>query len=196
MRLVLSRLNGHGREANQDTTGSPTWVAVCPNHDGNTGPGVRFDQDTNGNVAVHPHRRNGEIICTPEQILGALAITNDRIRPYSNNGHRNGLGTASDPFARPARHRNSGPVEDSHEIFECLKTALAEGGYAERRGHPRYRCPACGAKGDGHGLRITHNPNAAGTKRKILLICDSNRCPAEETAGHDPGRDLRRRRRR
>ena len=180
MRLVLRRLNTHGRKVDQDPTGGPIWFVACPNHDGRSGI-IRFDQHNDGTVAVHPHRDNGEIVCEPGQILGALAIDDDRIRPFSNNGH-GGLGTKADPFARPARPRNTdGPTEDSYEIFERLKTALVEGGYDEGRGASgRYRCPACGAKGDGHGLRITHKPNAFGTKRKVLLICDSNRCEPEE----------------
>ena len=179
MRLVLRRFQTHGRDIRQDDRGGPTWIGDCPNHDGRSGM-VRLDQHTNGTVAVHPHRDNGTIICTPEVILSAIAVADDRIKPYSTNGYGGGLGTKADPFARPARTRPDGPVEDSYEIFERLKQALVDGGYADRRGHPRYRCPACGSPGDGHGLRIQHNPNAAGTRRKILLICDSNRCPVEE----------------
>ncbi len=181
MRLVLRRLNAHGRDVKQDERGGPIWIAACPNHEGRSGM-VRFHQDDKaGTVAVHPHRDNGEIVCTPEAILGAIAIADDRIQPYSTNGH-GGLGTKADPFARPARPRNTdGPTEDSHEIHARLTAALVEGGYDEGRGKSgRFRCPACGAKGDGHGLRITHNPNAAGTKRRILVICDSNRCKTEE----------------
>ena len=48
---------------------------------------VRLDQHTNGTVAVHPHRDNGTIICTPEVILSAIAVADDRIKPYSTNGH-------------------------------------------------------------------------------------------------------------
>lgn len=177
MRLVLRRLNTHGRKVDQDPTGGPVWFATCPNHEGRSGM-VRLDQHVNGMVYVHPHREAGAIVCTPEVILGAIAVADDRIRPFSQNGHGGGLGTEADPFARPARPRTSGPVEDSHEIFERLKTALVEGGYDDRRGHPRYQCPACGAPGDGHGLRIEHKPNSM--RRKILLTCDANKCPAEE----------------
>jgi AAA domain len=88
--------------------------------------------------------------------------------------------SAGDPFAKPARRRIGEPTVDSHEIFERIKQALVDGGFEGRRGHPRYQCPACGSPGDGHGLRITHHPNASGTKRKILLVCDANRCPPEE----------------
>jgi hypothetical protein len=179
MRLVLRRFQTHGRNVTQDDRGGPTWIADCPNHAGRSGM-IRLDQHTNGTVAVHPHRDNGTIICTPEVILSAIAVADDRIKPYSTNGQHSGLGTKADPFAKPARTRPDGPVEDSYEIFERLKTALVDGGYADRRGHPRYQCPACGSPGDGHGLRIQHNPNATGTHRKILLICDSNRCPVEE----------------
>jgi hypothetical protein len=178
MKLVLRRLNTHGRKADQDPTGGPVWFAACPNHEGRSGM-IRFDQYTNGTVAVHPHRADGQVVCTPEQILGAIAVADDRIRPFGSNGHSGGgLGTASDPFARPARPRNTGPVEDSYEIFERLKQALVDGGYTDRRGHPRYKCPACGAPGDGHGLRIEHKPNSMG--RRILLRCDSNQCPPAE----------------
>jgi hypothetical protein len=177
MRLVLRRLNTHGRKADQDPTGGPVWFVACPNHEGRSGM-IRLDQDVNGKVAVHPHRDNGQVVCTPEVILAAIAVADDRIRPYSNNGHGGGVGTKADPFARPARTRSSGPAEDSREIFERLKQALVDGGCAGRRGHPRYECPACGAPGDGHGLRIEHKPNSMG--RKILLVCDTNRCPTEE----------------
>jgi hypothetical protein len=64
--------------------------------------------------------------------------------------------------------------------MERLRQALHDEGYAGKRANTdRYECPACGAKGDGHGLRVTHNPNAVG-KRKILLLCDANRCPVDE----------------
>ena len=180
MRLILRRFNGHGRDINQDDRGGPTWVGTCPNHDGRAGM-VRFDQHTNGTVSVHPHRDNGEIVCEPSAILAAVAIADDRIRLFTaNNGHGD-IGTSADPFARPARTQSTGPAEDSHEIFERLNQALVDAGCAGTRSHTgRYRCPACGSPGDGHGLRITHNPNAAGTKRKVLLICDTNRCETEE----------------
>jgi hypothetical protein len=181
MRKLLRYLQTHGRNVDQDKAGGPTWFATCPNHDGRSGM-IRLDQHVNGTVTVHPHRENGAIICEPEAILGAISVTDDRIKPYSNNDHRSGLGSKADPFAHPARPRNTdGPVEDSHEIFERLKKALVEGGYDEGRGASgRYRCPACGAKGDGHGLKIDHKPNAFGAKRKILLHCHANRCPDEE----------------
>jgi Protein of unknown function (DUF3631) len=178
MRLVLRRLDVHKRNVEQIDGGS-TWVAHCPDHTGRSGA-VRFDQRNDGTVAVHPHRRDGQIVCEPASIIGALAISDERIKPYSNNGH-GGLGTKADPFAKPARVRRNGePAVDSHEIFERLKQALVDNDCTGPRGHPRYRCPACQAPGDGHGLRITHHPNASGTKRKILLICDANRCPVEE----------------
>jgi putative DNA primase/helicase len=175
MRQVLRRLDVHKRDVQQIDGGS-TWVAHCPDHTGRSGM-VRFDQYNDGTVAVHPHRRAGQIVCEPESIIAALAITDERVRPYSTNG----VGKVGDPFSKPARvRRNGGPTVDSHEIFERLKQALVDNDCTGPRGHPRYRCPACQAPGDGHGLRIAHHPNAAGTKRKILLICDANRCPAEE----------------
>jgi hypothetical protein len=163
MRLVLRRLRAHGRDVRQDDRGAPTWVATCPAHEGNTGPGVRIDQHNDGTVVVHPHTAKG---CTPETILAALSIDDTRIVPFgAANGH---------PF-RPARPRTTGPTESSHAIFDRLTEALAP--YAGRRSPPRYDCPACGAKGDGHGLRVDHDPNRP---RKILLLCDSNRCPPDE----------------
>ena len=177
---MLRRLHAHGRDVNQDTAGGPTWIATCPNHDGRAGM-IRLDQDTRGNVHVHPHRDNGRIICEPATILGALAIDDDRICPFVANNGDGGIGTKADAFARPGRPRNKGPTEDSHDIYERLRQALVDAGLDEGRGHSgRYRCPACGAKGDGHGLGISHNPNAFGTKRKILLVCHSNKCKTEE----------------
>jgi hypothetical protein len=163
MRVVLRRLKAHGREVHQDG-GRSTWVVTCPAHEGNTGPGVRLDQRNDGTVVVHPHTAMG---CTPAAILAALAIDDDRIVPFgATNGH---------PFTRPARSPHRGPSVDSDDIFDRLTEALAP--YAGRRSPPRYDCPACGAKGDGHGLRVDHDPSRS---RKILLLCDSNRCPAEE----------------
>jgi hypothetical protein len=164
MRLVLRRLRAHGRDVRQDDRGAPTWVATCPAHEGNTGPGVRIDQHNDGTVVVHPHTAKG---CTPETILAALSIDDTRIVPFgAANGH---------PFTRPTRPTRQGASVDSYEVFDRLTEALAP--YAGRRSPPRYECPACGAKGDGHGLRVNHDPNRP---RKILLLCDSNRCPPEE----------------
>jgi hypothetical protein len=168
--LVLRRLRGHGRNADQ-IEGDPRWVAVCPAHErSGGGPSVRIDQHVDGTVSIHPHRKAGGIVCTPEQILAALAIDDPRVRPFQRNGRR-----APGPFAKPARPPRSGPTGDSFEIFDRLTDALVP--YTGRRSPPRYDCPACGAKGDGHGLRVDHDPNRS---RKILLLCDSNRCPPEE----------------
>jgi putative DNA primase/helicase len=181
-KLVLRRLQSHGRTVEQDSTGGPVWTADgCPAHTGRSGM-VRVDQhDDDGTVSVHPHRKDGEVVCTPETIIAALALAgDDRVRPFDRNRQ-----PVRQPIPAVTSKLFQDPPEpepaDSYEIFERLKRALVDVGCDEGRGvSGRYRCPACGAKGDGHGLKIDHQPNAFGTRRKILLVCQANRCPVEE----------------
>jgi hypothetical protein len=163
MRLVLGRVRGHGREYKQVDNG-PHWITGCPTEN-HIAPVVRWDQHPNGKVSVHGCVHG----CTPAQIIAGLALDDTRIRAHSNG---------QEPFSGPARLRTGGtPPGDGLEIYEKLKASLDDG-YDRGRGRTgRYECPACGAKGDGHGLRVNYDPNR---DRRILLICDSNRCPIEE----------------
>jgi putative DNA primase/helicase len=124
-------------------------------------------------VTVHPCRSHGQAH-TGAEVIAALAVDDKRVIPFDRPAP-----LFQDP--RRPRFKRTGPVADSFEIFERLTAALVDGGYDEGRGRTgRFRCPACGAKGDGHGLKVDHAPNAAGTERKILLVCQANRCPVEE----------------
>jgi hypothetical protein len=130
-------------------------------------------------VAVHPHLKDGKVVCATETIKGALAIDDPKIVPFTKNGH--GKKPPGQPTSPAPTRTRAQPKADSYAIFERLRQALRDGGYAERRANTdRYRCPACEAPGDGHGLRITHVPNPAPGERHILLVCDSQKCPPEE----------------
>jgi putative DNA primase/helicase len=163
MRLVLGRVRGHGREHKQVDNG-PHWITGCPT-EGHIAHLVRWDQHTNGKVSVHPCVKG----CTPAEILAGLTLDDDRIRAYSPNG--------SDPFTKPGRPRTGGtPPGDGLAIYEKLKAALDDG-YDDGRGRTgRYQCPACGVRGDGHGLKVDYDPNRS---RRILLLCFQG-CPVEE----------------
>jgi hypothetical protein len=163
MRLVLSRLRGYGRDTSQVGNG-PQWITGCPT-EGHIRGTVRWDQLTNDSVRVHACGDG----CTADQVLAGLSIDDNRIRPYSPNG---------DQFTGPARPGRQGPPGDGLAIFEKLKHALEDGGFAwHRAATGRYQCPACGAPGDGHGLRVNYDPSRP---RRILLLCDANRCPVDE----------------
>jgi hypothetical protein len=163
MRLVQSRMVGHGRKVEQVGNG-PQWVTGCPT-EGHIRGTVRWDQHTNGTVRVHACGDG----CTAEQVLAGLAIDDHRIRPYSPNG---------DAFTGPARVQNASRTHgDGLATFEKLKHALEDGGFAwHRAATGRYQCPACGAAGDGHGLKVDYDPNRP---RRILLLCFQG-CPTEE----------------
>ena len=166
MRLVLNRIKGHDRIAKQVSNG-PQWVTGCPT-EGHIAPLVRWDQRTDGKVYVHACGHG----CAPLEVLAGLAIDDPRIRAWSPNGQQ--------PFVEPtqAPRRRSGPPGDGLAIYEKLVQALEDGGFAGRRSRSgRYQCPACGSPGDGHGLRIDYDPNRS---RRILLLCDSQRCPLDE----------------
>jgi hypothetical protein len=163
MRLVLRRVQGHGRTRKQIDDG-PHWVTGCPTEN-HIAPVVRWDQHPNGKVTVHQCVSG----CTPEQILAGLNLDDPRIRAYSPNGH--------EPFTKPGRLRTSSTPGDGLAIYEKLKAALDDD-FDDGRGRTgRYRCPACGAKGDGHGLKVDYNPN---NPRRILLFCHSTGCSTEE----------------
>ena len=164
MRLVLNRIKGHDRIAKQVDNG-PQWVTGCPT-EGHIAPLVRWDQRTDGKVYVYPCGHG----CAPHEVLAGLAIDDPRIRAWSPNGQ--------DPFVQPGRASRNGTPGDGLAIYEKLVQALEDGGFAGRRSHSgRYQCPACGSPGDGHGLRVDYDPNRA---RRILLLCDSHRCPLDE----------------
>jgi hypothetical protein len=154
---------GPGRDSKQ-VDGGPHWITGCPTED-HIAPVVRWDQHADGKVTVHPCVKG----CTTEQILTGLAITDNRIRAYSPNG--------SDPFTKPRRLRTGGtPPGDGLAIYEKLRAALDDG-YDDGRGRTgRYQCPACGARGDGHGLKVDYDPNR---NRRILLLCFQG-CPVDE----------------
>jgi hypothetical protein len=61
--------------------------ACAADHDGRSGA-VRFDQRNDGTVAVHPHRRDGEIVCSPESIIAALAISDELGTPTPRPGQQ------------------------------------------------------------------------------------------------------------
>jgi hypothetical protein len=169
--VLLRRLRAHGRDCRQDG-GRPIWIADCPAHEHRGGP-FRIEQHTDGTVTVHPCRSHGQAH-TGAEVIAALAVDDKRVIPFDRPAP-----LFQDP--RRPRFKRTGPVADSFEIFERLTAALVDGGYDEGRGRTgRFRCPACGAKGDGHGLKVDHAPNAAGTERKILLVGQANRCPVEE----------------
>jgi hypothetical protein len=102
-------------------------------------------------------------------VLAGLAVDDKRIHPY--------WAAAGEVFILPGPHRRQRPPGDGLAIYERLRAVLDES-YDDGRGRTgRYQCPACGARGDGHGLRVDYDPNR---ERRILLICDANRCdPAE-----------------
>jgi Protein of unknown function (DUF3631) len=162
MRLVLRRVKAHGREVDQ-VDGGPRWVTGCPT-EGHIAPVVRWDQRTDGTVRVHACVKG----CTVEQILVGFTLDDRRIRAYSNG---------QDQFTQPGRSRRRTEPGDGLAIYEKLRAALDDG-FDDGRGRTgRYQCPACGARGDGHGLRVDWDPNR---RRRILLVCDSQRCPLEE----------------
>jgi hypothetical protein len=164
MRLVLYRIQGHGRDSKQ-IDGGPHWITGCPTEN-HIAPVVRWDQHPNGKVSVHACVHG----CTPEQILAGLTLDDPRVRAYSPNGQ--------DPFTGPARVRSTtGPPGDGLAIYEKLKAALDDGYDDGRARTGRYQCPACGARGDGHGLKVDYDPNRS---RRILLICHSTRCSVDE----------------
>ncbi len=73
-RLILSRLQAHGRKVEQDSMGGPVWVADgCPAHTGRSGM-VRIDQNVDGTVEVHPHRANGTVVHTGTEIIAACEL--------------------------------------------------------------------------------------------------------------------------
>jgi putative DNA primase/helicase len=166
MRLVLNRIDGHGRTSKQIDNG-PQWITGCPTEN-HIAPLVRWDQYPDGKVYVHACGHG----CTPLEVLAGLTINDPRIRAWTPNGQQ--------PFVEPpqAPRGRNGPPGDGLAIFEKLKAALEDGGFAGRRSHSgRYQCPACGSPGDGHGLRVDYDPNR---NRRILLLCDTSRCPIEE----------------
>jgi AAA domain len=162
MRLVLRRLRSYELRPEQVDSG-PHWSSACPT-EGHLGPRVRWDQHTDGTVTVHACTKG----CDGAAVLDGLTLDDKRIKAHSPNGH--------DPFTKPGRPRGQRTPGDALEIYEKLRAALDDG-YDDGRGRTgRYQCPACGAKGDGHGLKVDYDPNRS---RRILLLCFQG-CSVEE----------------
>jgi hypothetical protein len=162
MRLVLRRLRSYELRPEQVDSG-PHWTSACPT-EGHLGPRVRWDQHTDGTVTVHACTKG----CDGAAVLDGLTLDDKRIKAHSPNGH--------DPFTKPGRPRGQRTPGDALEIYEKLRAALDDG-YDDGRGRTgRYQCPACGAKGDGHGLKVDYDPNRS---RRILLLCFQG-CSVEE----------------
>jgi putative DNA primase/helicase len=162
MRLVLRRIRAHGRVADQ-VGGGARWITGCPT-EGHIAPLVRWDQRNDGTVRVHACVKG----CTPDEVIAGLDVGDRHIRAWSPNGQ--------DPFVQPGRTRRQRTPGDGLAIYEKLRAALDDG-YDDGRGRTgRYQCPACGARGDGHGLKVDYDPNRS---RRILLLCFQG-CPVEE----------------
>jgi AAA domain len=172
MNLIRRRAAAHKPKLpiDQEPGGTGTWVSHCPNHNGaRTGPVIRWDQHPDGTVSVHPHRDGDQLVCAVGPILLSLGIDDPRIRPYRNSAQPGPSDPGTDPYA----------------IYTKLRQALRDGGYVwsetrARGGSDRFGCPACGAKGDGHGLHVTYTPNPAPGQRHIRLYCHDRDCPEQE----------------
>jgi hypothetical protein len=175
MRLVKRRLDAYGLQP-QQVDGKPRWTSGCPVC-GSKAPKVRWDQHDGGTVTVHPCQGG----CEPVAILAALNIDDERVRVP--NGQ-----TDWNQFTRPGRgHR---PPDPDAEPYELLVDRLREagligyggkGGKESPHGWVKAGCPACGAAGDGHGLKVVRGDAVRNnrTGRLVFLHC-FNGCPPSE----------------
>jgi hypothetical protein len=114
--------------------------ACAADHDGRSGA-VRFDQRNDGTVAVHPHRRDGEIVCSPESIIAALAISDELGTPTPRPGQQFVAELDVIGWRGPRPHV---PDQTNHLDRRPRRrrqhTALHRGGtHRRQRRHPRRR---------------------------------------------------------
>lgn len=178
MKVVLRRLRSHDLQPQQDG-GGPRWLSGCPVCESKA-PKVRWDQHDGGTVILHPCQGG----CDPVAILAGLALDDPRIRPYSSNGK------PTEPFLQPARLRQERPPDPNAEPYELLVGKLRDaglighggkGGKESPHGWVKAVCPACGAAGDGHGLKVVRGDAVRNnrTGRLVFLHCFSGCAPEE-----------------
>jgi hypothetical protein len=163
MTTVLHRLRvAYGLRPEQ-INGGPEWASACPEH--RIGPRITWRQHNDGRVTLGPCNQG----CTPAEILGWLVLDDPRILDWAEWKSM----PAAAASARTSRTTAPGGGRGGFEILaDALRDAGCIGsggksGYESPHGWIKAKCPACGAAGDGHGVRVDRQDVPG--KRSVLI---------------------------
>lgn len=162
---IRSRFEAHALTfaASRDDVG--VFFGECPRHRRHQ---IRVDFDpADDRMYVH----SAPCGCLPGETIRQLGL-GERAAPFVPAGIR------TDLARRRLGVRTALSRVDGAEGYERMINALEAAGLAGTRGDPeairgegRYQCPACGAPGDGHGLRVKRREN--GTPSFDCYACKS-----------------------
>jgi hypothetical protein len=134
------------------------WIGQCPTHR-SLGATVKVEAEAwfDGPVTIHPCPRG----CLSEEIARILRLTEHAVAPERLRRIK----------ARINIRRFGGP-DGATQYLRVVNALFAQGLDGRRsdvdgvRGEGRYECPVCGAKPDGHGLKVSQ-----GDRQPVVLHC-------------------------
>jgi putative DNA primase/helicase len=142
------------------------WRGQCPWHKSEYTVTVEEGPGPDDPVTIHPCPGG----CAPEEISRLLSL-NGQAKPPEQWTHIR-TETAKKRFGTP----------DAADQYLRVVAALLAQGHGGRRsdvngtaGDGRYTCPACGAPGDGHGLKVS-----VGATQPVVMHCYGCQAPVEE----------------
>jgi Protein of unknown function (DUF3631) len=133
------------------------WVGQCPTHRSEAMVRVEEGVSLDDPVTIDPCRAG----CPPEWIIRTLGLTGYAEAPPRWQRIRKDINV-----------RRFGSPEGADQYTRVVAALFAQGLDGRRsdvdgvRGEGRYQCPVCGAKGDGHGLKVRQ-----GDSQPVVLHC-------------------------
>jgi hypothetical protein len=147
--------------------GDGVWRGPCPVHRTEYHVEVEEGPGLDDAVTIGPCPGG----CLPEETIGLLGLGEQAQPPAEWTRARRRINT-----------RRYGSPDGAGSQYLRVLAALQARGFTGRRSDPtgvsgdgRYMCPACGAPGDGHGLRVS-----IGETQPVVLVCHACRAPTGE----------------